>query len=202
MQALGLNRLNKQLQKQYEAEIKAIDICLKRLKRLKSAQQLAKQFHPAIQAVLNTVQPQVKTMDDDSYAIKWQNALYRRKYIEKDLAIQTIKGDYVRSKTEELIADRLYVNGIPYRYEAEFEFEHETVHPDFTILNKRTRKEYIWEHCGMMDKDDYFDKFQYRLEEFAKRGYLVGKNLIVTFECSRRRISTQLIDENIKLFLQ
>ena len=54
----------------------------------------------------------------------------------------------------------------------------------------------------MMDKDDYFDKFQYRLEEFAKRGYLVGKNLIVTFECSRRRISTQLIDENIKLFLQ
>ncbi|MFQ6929598.1 MAG: hypothetical protein ACLRR3_00115 [Eubacterium sp.] len=30
-----------------------------------------------------------------------------------------------------------------------------TVKPDFTVLNKRTRHEYVWEHFGMMDDSIY-----------------------------------------------
>ena len=89
-----------------------------------------------------------------------------------------MRGDYVGSKSEAIIADRLFANDIPYHYEVAFTpegeadtsrpvfdmygrlmgyeglgtdpYDRDTLHPDFYVLNKRTRKTYYWEHLGRL----------------------------------------------------
>ena len=68
----------------------------------------------------------------------------------------TAKGEYVSSKSEKIIADTLTKNNINYVYELPLRLKgYGTVKPDFTVLNKRTRQEYVWEHFGMMDGNVY-----------------------------------------------
>jgi len=71
-----------------------------------------------------------------------------------------LKKEKVRSKSEVIIADRLFINAIPYEYErglivkipktAECPETEMVWNPDFRVLNVRTGKEYIWEHFGRM----------------------------------------------------
>ena len=60
----------------------------------------------------------------------------------KELGLITEKGEYVRSKSEKIIADTLTKNNINYVYELPLRLKgYGTVKPDFTVLNKRTRHE-------------------------------------------------------------
>ncbi|MBQ2528153.1 MAG: hypothetical protein II544_05320, partial [Spirochaetales bacterium] len=74
-------------------------------------------------------------------------------------------------------------------------------YPDFFILNKRTRKEYFWEHLGRMGDPQYAAKNQVKMEQFARQGILPGNNLIVSFECGERPLSTEYVDTIIKQLL-
>ena len=74
-------------------------------------------------------------------------------------------------------------------------------YPDFFILNKRTRQEYFWEHLGMMGDSQYAAKNQVKMEQFARQGIIPGKNLIVSFECGERPLSTEYVDRIIKELL-
>lgn len=119
-----------------------------------------------------------------------------------DSVFTTLAGEKVRSKSELIIADRLFTAQVPYRYEANVVFgDFMRVNPDFTILNKRTGKVYYWEHFGMMDDVTYCQNSQIKLENFAKNGCMQGKNLIVTYEGSKRPLSTEYIDQIIKELL-
>ena len=58
-----------------------------------------------------------------------------------DNAIITEKGEAVRSKSEKIIADKLYMKEIPYVYEQPLYLKgYGYVVPDFKILNVRTKK--------------------------------------------------------------
>jgi hypothetical protein len=141
------------------------------------------------------------SMTDDGYAMKW---LKKNSYLKdrRQLSGQnkTLKGEYVKSKSEVIIADRLTYYGVPYVYEvttAKDAFE-EMGRPDFLILNKRTGKEYFWEHLGRMGDPQYAARNQVKMEQFARQGILPGKNLIVSFECGERPLSTEYVDSIIK----
>ena len=141
------------------------------------------------------------SMTDDGYVLKWQK---KNSYLKdrKQLSGQnkTLKGEYVKSKSEVIIADRLTYYGVPYVYEvttAKDAFE-EMARPDFLILNKRTGKEYFWEHLGRMGDPQYAARNQVKMEQFARQGILPGKNLIVSFECGERPLSTEYVDSIIK----
>ena len=84
--------------------------------------------------------------------------MYRIKAGE-DIEILTEKGESVKSKSEKIIADKLNMMNIPYCYEVPLYLKgYGYVKPDFKVLNVATRKEYYWEHYGMMDNKDYIIK--------------------------------------------
>ena len=103
-----------------------------------------------------------------------------------------------------MLADRFYLLGIPYRYEQRFVVDEMTefyLHPDFTVLNKRTRKEYFWEHCGMIDDSKYGNDAVERLAIYSVKGYLQGKNLIFTYETKGKSLNMDYVDKLIGEYL-
>ncbi len=72
---------------------------------------------------------------------------------------ETLSGDFVRSKSEVIIANILFQSGIPFTYE-KFLITPDGVGylPDFTI--ERTGKTFYWEHLGMLEKEDYAQEWQ------------------------------------------
>lgn len=115
--------------------------------------------------------------------------------------IFTDLGEQVRSKSEKIIADKLYKYGIPYVYESEIWTGKKVIYPDFVVLNRRTRNEYIWEHLGMIDRSEYVMKNSEKLVQYQKYGYIPGINLIITYETAAEPISTSVLDRLITQFL-
>lgn len=114
----------------------------------------------------------------------------------------TENGEKVRSKSEMILADTLKMAGIPYIYEKPIVFDNGSVKfPDFTVLNIRERKEYYWEHLGKMDDPGYAEKNIRKISEYQKNGYIIGKNLLVSFETSTRPIQKNEIKQMISDFL-
>ncbi len=109
-------------------------------------------------------------VEDDAYALEWRNQKlnqYQPMPYKIETGITTERGELVRSKSEKIIADKLAMMGIPYIYEAQLHLKsHGIIYPDFTVLNKRTRQEYYWEHFGMMDNQEYSEKAIKKIEAY------------------------------------
>ena len=90
-------------------------------------------------------------LSDDLYARRWSSVTFEGLFFDEDSPVLlTSDGRRVRSKSELIIAEVLISMGIPFRYEYPKTIGKILVHPDFTCLNVRTRKEFIWEHFGMV----------------------------------------------------
>ena len=139
--------------------------------------------------------------DDERYAKRWQAKDFGTWY--NCMSVHTTrKMENVRSKSEVLIADRLLAQGVPYHYESVFEcYDGTHVNPDFRVLNKRTRKEFFWEHLGRMDDPQYCAHCVDKIEKYSRSGVVLGRNLIITMESSLRPMSTWFIDQTIHDFL-
>lgn len=140
------------------------------------------------------------------------NEVYQEEWEKTRLEIQntipilngfkTEKGEMVRSKTEKMIADKLFLRKIPYKYEAGILANNQKmIFPDFTLLNVRTRKEYFLEHFGMMDNPEYCKKAISRIEEYAQNNIYLGEKLLVTFESSLKGVNMSQIDFYIDKYL-
>lgn len=142
-------------------------------------------------------------ISDEEYVKQWQTVNYKLKGFD-DFApeIYTEKGERVRSKSEKMIADKLYMRGIPYRYEYPLQLKgYGVVHPDFTLLNVSTRQEYILEHLGMMDDEVYCTKAIQKIETYQKCGIYPGEKLLLTFETKTKPINMKVLDGLIDNFL-
>lgn len=114
----------------------------------------------------------------------------------------TNRGEMVRSKSEKILADMFYNYGIPYQYEATFRLRNgRTVYPDFTLLNVRERKTYLWEHFGLASEKEYSDKNLEKIVQYECAGVFVGDNLIISAEASGMSLDIKLIEEKIKRYL-
>lgn len=134
---------------------------------------------------------------------QWKEEKYVRKYLPDDIiSYQTDKGDKVRSKSEVIIANKLYRHGIPYRYENQWQLSNGMkIFPDFTIMNPKTGKLFIWEHFGLMSDQAYSENFVQKINYYAESNILPGDSLIVSFESQRTPISTEIIEKQISRFL-
>lgn len=152
------------------------------------------------------------TLTDEQYAAKWQEITWAGKpFLPDSSEIFTAHGERVRSKSEVIIADSLFRNNIPYRYEFPLHlncstknsrFGKITVHPDFLCLNIRTRKEFYWEHFGLMNSPDYSNNTASKLRLYTENGIFIGRNLLITMETQTEPISSDVIDTLIKTFLK
>ena len=142
-------------------------------------------------------------LPDEEYARRWQAKVYEGgKFEEGDNVQYTKRGERVRSKSEQIIADRLFDAKIPYRYEYPLEYEPgRYIFTDFTVLNPRTRMIYRWEHFGKMDDAKYRKTFFWKQSAYMRCGYIPGVNYICTFEDNENPFDARVVDKLIeKLF--
>lgn len=143
-------------------------------------------------------------MTDEAYVAQWEQTKYQGKadLLVHDYGIYTEKGEPVRSKSEKILADKFLLKGIPYHYEKSLHLSgYGTVYPDFTVLNKWNRKEYYWEHLGLMDQKEYCEKAIQKIETMIKNGIFQGENLILTYETAGRPLDMRITDRLIEKYL-
>ena len=151
------------------------------------------------------VEPYVLT--DDEFARRWQEKKYTGgKFEEDDPAYYTKRGDRVRSKSEQIIADRLFDAGVPYRYEFPFVYDSfegkKQIFTDFTALNKRTRTVYRWEHFGRMDDPKYRKTFFWKQFIYSQNNCIPGVGIIFTFEDNENPLDTRYVDRIIETYFK
>ncbi|MCQ2553408.1 MAG: hypothetical protein MJ150_03795 [Clostridia bacterium] len=108
----------------------------------------------------------------------------------------TSRGLKVRSKSEILIAERLYANNIQFRYEEIIHCGKTRVAPDFTI-KKSNGSIWYWEHEGLTSADAYLKRQKQKHETYALLGIVPWKNLIVTYDNENGDIDLRIIESEI-----
>lgn len=165
-------------------------------------EQVYRSLHPARKALM---EPLIKPVEDiiaDFESIEYEG----KEFAEDDMTeYYTAKGERVRSKSEIIIADELYRNQIPYKYEMPLQLQigRKTVdfYPDFTVLNKRTGKKWWIEHFGMMDKESYLENTLQKLDIYEKNNILLGENLFFLHETSTSPLNISTLRKYIETYL-
>ena len=155
-----------------------------------------------MEARRNMISPVVP--DTEAFVQEWLSEQYEKKgFHNDDVEYYTRSGIRVRSKTELIIAEMLEARDIPFYYEKPLYLRGlGTIHPDFTVLNKRTREVYYWEHQGMMDDEAYIDKALNKINYYMLNGHFPGIDLILTHETSLKPIKTQILEAVIAVYLE
>lgn len=136
----------------------------------------------------------------EQYIAKWEAS--KKKSPAPLSEIYTEKGECVRSKSEKILADKFYMMNIPYAYEVPLYLKgYGYIKPDFTVLNRRTRREYFWEHLGMMDDKEYCEKAIKKIETFEKNSIFPGENLILTYETKEHPLNMKVVEKVIEKYL-
>lgn len=179
-------------------------------KQLKAIDRFLKDYDPGAPVTayedLTAPRKQLVTpefVSDEDYVKQWLSVPYDRLgFKPEDPLFYTDKGERVRSKSEVLIANELFRHGIPYRYEYPvYSGGVIMAAPDFNCLNVRLRKEYYWEHLGMMGKEEYANRNAAKIEKYTLAKDFDEASLILTFETDRHPLNTRVIEEKIIKYL-
>ena len=109
----------------------------------------------------------------------------------------TSRGLKVRSKSEVLIAEKLYEHHVQFRYEQVLRLGEIRLVPDFTVLADDGRIIY-WEHCGMTGSEEYMKRHKWKTELYEKADIVPWKNLIITYDDEYGNISMNIVESEIK----
>lgn len=117
-----------------------------------------------------------------------QLKLINKKFYDTKYIQVSEKGEFMISKSEVIIADKLHNKGVQYVYEAPIsDGKGVTIHPDFTIEDPDSGIIYYWEHLGLLPKDDYRSKWNRKKEWYDRNGIVeykvnpnADKQLIIT----------------------
>ena len=139
-------------------------------------------------------------MSEEDYIYFWQKVNFVPKPLGDDVPFHlTLNGERVRSKSEEIIANALFSKGIPYRYGCPVKLRNgEMVHPDFTILDVRNRREVFLEHLGKADDPDYVNRNMWKFREYERSGINLGQNLLITYETDKDPLNSKIVEAFIK----
>lgn len=185
-------------------ELKQIEALIKTYENV-VVDDIYKNMHPGRQALVAPI-----ILDDDRYAELWLsnaekqrqcNLVKSQNTFPNQFPILTENQETVRSKSEKIIADKLKLSNVPYLYEQALRLGNTTKYPDFTVLNKRTRKVFYWEHMGLIDQEEYSGKALSKLAIYSQNGIWPGKNLIVTYETKEYPLDVKHIERIIAEYL-
>lgn len=174
-------------------EIKILDNCLSKYKKIKIKSPSLLEESSCYKKFLNPL------FHSSSDALnQWLSSDYEHNPAHPEhLIYKTFSGQYVRSKSEVIIANSLYINRIPFRYECGITFDNISFYPDFTILHPKTLEIFYWEHFGMMDNYSYCDGAFNKLKVYSNHDILPGINLITTYETQKHPIDSDQIQKLI-----
>ncbi len=186
--------------KQLLKKSKIIENLLKHIDEL-SIDDIKKMYSDMPTLKRDIITPIIET--DEQFIARWREShpANQNTYPQEGI-YQTNRGEYVRSKSEKIIADALDKYGVPYQYEPLLELSgYNITYPDFIVLNKRTREEFYWEHLGLVSDTEYATKNFRKLQKYEESGYSIGKNLIATMESVEMPLKTKMVETKIKDFL-
>lgn len=148
-------------------------------------------------AILPAIEP------DEQFIEQWLSkaslAAESLPFYDNESEFYTARGEHVRSKSEVIIANLLDNLHIPYIYELPLTLKDYTcVHPDFTILDVKTRRVFYWEHLGMMDNPEYLTHALSKIKMYEDSGYYIGHTLILTYETSTHPLSIKQTEQKIR----
>ena len=129
--------------------------------------------------------------------VDWANMPYRvnNAYPEEKNKMTSF-GLPTRSKSEQLIAEKLHDYGVPFRYDALYTFAGTEISPDFTFQDKNM-KLFFWEHAGQMDNSFYEQRHNRKIAIYRSVNIVPWNNLIVTYEY-KNVLNMGLIDAMIE----
>lgn len=113
---------------------------------------------------------------------------------------ETDYGEFVRSKSEQILANALYAYGIPFHYEEEYLYKEGNagkIFADFTIRLPNGRY-VIWEHLGLLSSEKYCSDNVKKLNIYQLNGLVLGENLILTMDDNKNNFSSGIINKIIK----
>lgn len=150
------------------------------------------------------VEPIVLT--DEEFRRRWEAVPYEPGWFKDGSAVYiTDRGERVRSKSEQLIANLLYRLDIPYRYEYPVEINEDgrrrVWRPDFMILDVKHRKEFFLEHLGMMDDETYARRNQHKMRVYEDNGLFEGSGMYYSIETSGAPIDIVMVERKIRRIL-
>lgn len=143
--------------------------------------------------------PQCLLLEGDLSPEQWEAKNYeqntgfseeRRYFSEGGLA--------VRSKAEAEIATKLEQCRLKFHYEPILFLGNHRVAPDFEIFHPVQRRILLWEHFGKMDDPDYAAEAMKKLNRYARNGYRLGDNLIMTWETKNMPLNFSHINWTIQ----
>jgi len=83
----------------------------------------------------------------------------------------THRGEFVRRKSEAIIANTLYGRGINYRYEQPLSLlDGQTLYPDFTVITGG--RKFYWEHLMALAKPEYRERCQFLRAKYRSAGIM------------------------------
>lgn len=142
-------------------------------------------------------------LTDEEYIKMWNEQQYEKlPFREGAPEYYSSKGERMRSKSEVLIANLLDKMNINYKYEKPLKLNKlGIVHPDFTLLDIRNRKEIYLEHLGMMDDQVYRNNAINKIRDYERSGYHMGDQLLITFETLNCPIDIKIIERKIEFIM-
>lgn len=119
----------------------------------------------------------------------------------EELLHDTGLGFFTRSKSEAIIARRLYAHGLYFEYEKRLRIKGKgghwkTIYPDFTIWLDDGRVIYL-EHAGKCQDEGYMERFKNRLMDYHAADLLVSRDLFITVDGPKGDIDVSAIDQLI-----
>ena len=189
---------NNKALKAIDGELEAIEKYFKKYPKV-NVEQVYEKMHIERRKL---IEPMIEA--DEHFLNKWKGIKYQGKGISEEIAeFYTVNGERVRSKSEVMLADLLYREDVPYRYEYPLHLGgYGIIYPDFTVLNVKLRKEFYWEHFGMMDDPYYAEKAIQKIRTYEQNGYFAGRNLLLTFETRKSPINQKQIKSMIQYYLK
>jgi hypothetical protein len=96
---------------------------------------------------------------------------------------KTLKGHLVRSKSELVIANLLFKEGVEYHYERVLEGTADgyRLRPDFSFMTPAGTL-IVWEHLGMLSDDRYRSGWDWKRGWYERNGYVDGETLFTSKE--------------------
>lgn len=113
----------------------------------------------------------------------------------------TAKGLRVRSKSEALLVEMFERHKVPFIYEPRLTLGGNIFVPDFLVRSTITGKEYLWEHFGMINDEDYLVRMDKKLKVYQENGYLICRNFLISYDEPDGNIDLEAIEKIITAYL-
>ena len=148
------------------------------------------EYHKLLSPYFQPLSQELSSWANESYP---QNETHPKRFIHR-----TLSGHEVRSKSEAMIANALYNNKIPFRYECLLQLGNISLHPDFTIRHPVTGILYYWEHFGIADEYTYAQQISSKLHLYMTYNIIPTIQLITTYETKEHPLCSDTIERIIK----